>query len=326
MKHVFVINPAAGPENSVGKLREALAAFEGRYDILICETRCVKDATHFVREYASSHPEETIRFYACGGDGTLNEVVCGAYGYANASVSCYPCGSGNDFVKYYGGASYFLDIEALLEGEEREIDLLTDGEDYSINVANFGFEYYVCEKMESLRRKAFFKGKRAYYGGIASSLLTKTKNRARVLVDGRPIGDAKMLLCSVANGSHVGGSFRCAPRSDNEDGLLEICLVDPISLPRFLSLIGLYEKGQHLDDPRMKDIVHYTRGKQVEVLAEREDFGYVFDGELKKSRHFILRVLPHALRFAVPRAALVAKGLLAEETETDEKIGENSEK
>ena len=318
MKHVFVINPAAGPENASEKLKEALAAFADRYDILIHETQCVKDATHFVREYASTHPDETVRFYACGGDGTLNEVVCGAYGYTNASVSCYPCGSGNDFVKYYGGASFFLDIEALLEGEEREIDLLTDGEDYSINVANFGFEYYVCKKMVSLRRHPLFKGKRAYYGGIASSLLSKMKNRARVFVDGKPLGDAKMLLCSVANGSHVGSSFLCAPRSDNEDGLLEICLVDPISLPRFLSLIGLYEKGTHLDDPRMKDIVHYTRGTQVEVFAEREDFGYVFDGELKKSRHFILRILPRALRFAVPRAALIHKGLLADDAKNKE--------
>ena len=68
-----------------------------------------------------------------------------------------------------------------------------------------------------------------------------------------------------------------------------------------------------------------TTGLRIaQRLAEREDFGYVFDGELKKSRHFILRVLPRALRFAVPRAALVAKGLLAEETEADEKIGEET--
>ncbi len=310
MKHIFIVNPAAGPRNALEEIRAQVSACADAYDIMIHETLGVKDATHFVREYASAHPDERIRFYACGGDGTLNEVVCGAYGYANASVSCYPCGSGNDFVKYYGGASYFLDIAALLEAEEREIDLLTDGEDYSINAANFGFEYFVCEKMTRLRRKAFFKGKRAYYGGIVSSLFTSMKNRARVLVDGKQLGGDRMLLCSAANGSYVGGSFKCAPRSDNEDGLLEVCLVDPVSVPRFLSLIGLYTEGTHLDDPRMKDIVHYTRAKTVEVFAENEGFGYVFDGELKRSKHFILRVLPRALRFAVPRSALAVKGLL----------------
>ena len=310
MKHIFIVNPAAGPKNASAEIRAQISACSDSYDILIHETQGVKDATHFVREYASSHPEEKVRFYACGGDGTLNEVINGAYGYANASVSCYPCGSGNDFVKYYGGASYFLDIAALLEAEEREVDLLTDGEDYSVNVANFGFEYFVCEKMTRLRRKAFFKGKRAYYGGILSSLLTKMKSRARVIADGKQLGGDKILLCSVANGSYVGGSFHCAPRSDNEDGMLEVCLVDPISVPRFLSLISLYENGTHLDDARMKDIVHYTRARTVEVFAEDEGFGYVFDGELKKSKHFILRILPRALRFAVPRSALAVSGLL----------------
>ncbi len=310
MKHIFIINPAAGPENATEKIRTALSAYQDTHEILIHETAGVKDATHFVREYASSHPEEKIRFYACGGDGTLNEVVCGAYGFPHVSVSSYPCGSGNDFVKYYGGARYFLDVGALLGAEEREIDLLTDGEDYSVNVANFGFEYFVCEKMEKLRRKAFWHGKRAYYGGIVSSLFTAMKNRARVLVDGKPFGGETHLLCSVANGSHVGGSFCCAPRSDNEDSFLDICLIDPVSVPRFISMIGHYKNGTHLEEERMRDIVHYTRGKTVEVVAEKEGFGYVFDGELKRSKHFILRILPRALRFAVPKAALNVKGLL----------------
>ncbi len=320
MKHIFIINPAAGPENAAEKIRKALTAYEDTHDVLIHETKGVKDATHFVREYASTHAGEKIRFYACGGDGTLNEVVCGAYGYPHVSVSCYPCGSGNDFVKYYGGARYFMDVGALLQAEEREIDLLTDGEDYSVNVANFGFEYFVCEKMTRLRRKALWRGKRAYYGGIVGSLFTAMKNHARILVDGKPFGGEKHLLCSVANGSHVGGSFFCAPRSDNEDGLLDICLVDSISVPRFLSLIDFYKKGTHLDEPRMRDIVHYTRGKTVEVIADKDGFGYVFDGELKKSKHFVLRILPKALRFAVPKAALNLKGLLQEK----EKAGANA--
>lgn len=319
MKHVFVINPAAGPQNSAQKIRADLSAYESKYDIFVYETTGTKDATRFVKEYAKEHAEEEIRFYSCGGDGTLNEVVCGAYGCENASVSCYPCGSGNDFVKYYGGAKYFTDIEGLLEGEAREIDLLTDGESYSINVANFGFEYFVCATMEKLRRKAFWRGKRAYYGGIITSIFTAMKNRVKVLVDGKLLGGDKILLCSVANGSHVGGSFCCAPRSDNEDGELEVCLVDTISLPRFLSLIGLYEKGTHLDDKRMKNIVHYVRGKVVEVFAEKENFGYVFDGELKKAKHFVLSILPRAIRFGVPKAALHVKSMIkGEETVASE--------
>jgi diacylglycerol kinase (ATP) len=303
MKHIMIANPAAGPQNNVEKIRKEVAALDAKYDVEIYETKGRRDATEYIRRYLTEHPDEQVRFYACGGDGTLNEVVSGVYGFPHASVSCYPCGSGNDFVKYYGGADCFLSLPALFEGEEREIDILTDGENHSVNVANFGFDYFVCETMVKLRRKRFFGGKRAYYGGIVRAIFGAMKNRARVIVDGQQIGTDEMLLCTVSNGSYVGGSFHCAPHSSNEDGLLEICSVKPVSVFRFISLIGAYKKGKHLDDERFASILHYTRGKEVEVIAEDERFGYTLDGEMKKSMHFTFRILPKAIRFAVPRNA-----------------------
>ena len=47
-----------------------------------------------------AHREE-YRIYACGGDGTLNEVASGAAGFPNGTITAYPGGSGNDFVKIF---------------------------------------------------------------------------------------------------------------------------------------------------------------------------------------------------------------------------------
>ena len=301
MKHIFVVNPKAGPSNSVPFIRQEIEKLSDRYDCEVYETKGAKDATDFVSRYLASNPGLPVRFYACGGDGTLNEVMSGALGHANASISCYPCGSGNDFVKYYGGASRFMDFEALIEGKERSIDVLTDGERYSINVANFGFDYVAAKKMIEIKNKLFFKGKRAYTYGIAYALFNAMKSKAKVLVDGKPISEKDaLLLCTVSNGSYVGGSYHCAPRSDNEDGLLEICLAEPISVFRLLKLIGCYKKGNHLDNPKFKSFLRYTRGKEVEVIAEDDSFGYTMDGEPVTSKHFTFRILPEAIRFAVP--------------------------
>ena len=56
-----------------------------------------------------------MRIYACGGDGTLNEVVNGAAGFDNAAVTCVPKGTGNDFLKLFGPRfrELFYDLEAL---------------------------------------------------------------------------------------------------------------------------------------------------------------------------------------------------------------------
>lgn len=314
MKHVFVVNPKAGPTNSAPFIRQEVEKLSSRYDCEVYETKCMGDATEFIRRYLELNPSLPVRFYACGGDGTLNEVMSGVLGHANASISCYPCGSGNDFVKYYGGASRFMDLEALLEAKERCIDVLTDGERYSINVANFGFDYAVAKKMIEVKNKAFLKGKRAYTYGVVHSLFHAMKSKAKVYVDGKRLGEEDaLLLCTVSNGSYVGGSYHCAPLSDNEDGLLEICLVKPISVFRLLRLIGAYKKGQHLSNPKFADILYYVRGKEVEVLAEDDSFGYTMDGELVTSKQFTFRILPEAVRFAVPASKEEAAEVSAEE-------------
>lgn len=304
MKHILIANPAAGHTNSLPRLRAETEKLSEKYDISIHETTGKGDATAFIRTFCAEHPAERVRFYACGGDGTLNEVVNGAVHAPNASISCYPCGSGNDFVKYYGGAAHFLSLPDLLEGEEREIDLLTDGTEYSVNVANFGFDYAVCVTMEKMRRRPFFGGKRAYYAGVVKSLFTSMKNRARVIADGVLLNEKdEFLLCTVANGNYVGGSYMCAPRSDNEDGLLEVCLVKPVSVAKFLKLIGFYRRGEHLDNPAFGELIRYVRARRVEVVSDVPEFGYALDGEMRRAQSFRLEVVPRALRFAIPRAA-----------------------
>ena len=305
MKHILVVNPAAGRTNALPRIREEAEALRSLYDIEIYETTGRGDATAFVKKTIAENPDVPMRFYSCGGDGTLKEVANGAVYAPNASVSCYPCGSGNDFVKYYGGAANFLSLKALFEGEEREIDLLTDGEEYSINAANFGFDYSVCKTMEKVRRFPLLGGKRAYYAGIATSLVTAMKNRVKVYADGALLTeDDKFLLCTVANGTYIGGSYMCAPRADNEDGLLELCYVKAVSIPRFLKLIGYYKRGEHLEAEALAPYIIYKRVSKVEVESPDKGFGYALDGEMHPAERFSLSVAPKALRFAIPKAAV----------------------
>ena len=308
MKHILVVNPAAGKKNSMPAIRAQADTLREGYDIEIYETQGIGDATRFVRERIAALKEgERARFYACGGDGTLKEVVNGAVGApAEISVSAYPSGSGNDFVKYYGGAEKFRSLADLFEGEEREIDLITDGTEYSVNAANFGFDYAVCKTMERVRHFPLLGGKRAYYVGIAKSLFTAMKNRVTVLADGEPLAEenGSFLLCTLANGTHIGGSYMCAPRSDNEDGMLELCYVRPMSVFKFLKLIGYYKRGEHLEAPKIAKYILYRRARSIEVSSSDRGFGYALDGELHPSGRFTLSLAPRAVRFAIPKAAV----------------------
>ena len=141
MKHLFIINPKAGKEDSTQKLKEKIDVLAKKYalDHKIMLTKYAGHATELVHEYVSDGEE--WRVYACGGDGTLNEVVNGVAEYSNAAVTVFPCGTGNDFVKTFGNMTgRFYSLEELILGEERELDLMCCAGRYAINICSVGFD------------------------------------------------------------------------------------------------------------------------------------------------------------------------------------------
>ena len=308
MKHIFIVNPAAGKDNSFEAIKKGLEQKKGTVDYELYETKEPGDATAYIRAYCAKN-HEPVRFYACGGDGTLNEVVNGIVGFEHASMGCYPCGSGNDFVKYYGGKDAFLNLDELIDAPEEYIDLMRVDNKYAINATHFGFDSSVAETMVKIRRKKVIGGNNAYTTGVVIALFKAMKNACHVKVDGEEINPlGYILLCTIANGQYVGGSFRCAPRSLDNDGFLEVCLVKPVSHFTFLSLVKYYTRGEHLDNPKFDKYLTYRRGTTVEIDAP-EGFVYSFDGELIRKNHFTVEVVPHAVRFAVPRSAVCLPGV-----------------
>ena len=104
MIHLFIINPAAGSRDRTEQYRKNITRIcsERGLDYRIAVSSAPGECARLTREAALTGEE--YRVYACGGDGTLNEVAAGAAGYPNVAVTCYRGGSGNDFVKIFGDA------------------------------------------------------------------------------------------------------------------------------------------------------------------------------------------------------------------------------
>lgn len=296
MKHIFVLNPHAGHGTAKKELEDKL--FGTSFDWQIYTTTAAGDSIRFIREWCESHPEP-VRFYACGGDGTVHEVANAIYGYPQASMSCYPVGSGNDFVKYYGEKSLFLDPVALCSAPETPIDLIRVNDRYAINACHFGLDSCVASVMDKIRHKKMIGGKRAYPISVLYAFFKGMRHKAQISADGELLCDKEFLLCTAANGTHVGGSYRCAPRSDNSDGYMEFCLVRRISRLRFLSVIKKYKNGTHLDDPSLEKFIVYRRCKTMQVTAP-DGFCISLDGEVQRLSSFTAEIVPAAIRFAVP--------------------------
>lgn len=302
MRHVFIINPAAGTKGGKEHLEASLHQVCAAGDAEIYYTKGVGDATKYIREVCGA-TDEKMRFYACGGDGTLNEVFNGAADFENAAVGCYPCGSGNDFVKCFGGVERFLDIKKLMDGKAMPIDLISVNGVYCMNVCNFGLDSAVADTMQRIKNKFIFKGKSAYFAGVVKAFVKNVRTDCSVKVDGEELSGGTILLCTIANGQYVGGSFRCAPRAMLDDGFLDVCLVKPIHRARFLTLMGPYSRGEHLDRPEFASILTYRRGKEIEVASTEADFIYALDGEIVHASSFTAKVVEGASNFIVPEGA-----------------------
>ncbi len=298
MKHVFIVNPAAGKQDATKFVKLAVCNLDVDYEIY--RTKCPGDATEYVKSLAESG--EQYRVYACGGDGTFNEVASGAVGCSNISVSAFPFGSGNDYIKYYGSVDDFKDLNSLINGVDTKVDIMKVNGKYAINFVHFGFDSACLQTMMKVRRHKIIGGNNAYTTGVVTALVNGMKHNCSVTVDGNKLGFDKMLLCTIGNGKYVGGKYKCAPLSDNADGLMEICHVNPVSRIKFLTLISAYENGTHLSDKRFEKYVNYTRGTVVDVESnDGKEMHFSIDGELNFAKSFRVEIMKQAVNFVVPR-------------------------
>lgn len=305
MRSIFIVNPGSGPRDATEVIRAELERLRPQG----CEvhvTTAPMDAARYVRSVCES-TTGPLRFFACGGDGTLNEVINGAAGFSHAAVGCYPCGSGNDFVKYYGGKTPFLSIEALLKGRTEPIDLLRVNDRYAVNIVNFGFDARVAERMIAFRRFPLLKGHRAYYAAIARSLFDSMRTNVHMRADGETLCENQLLLCTLGNGGFVGGSFHCSPRADVADGLMEVCAVSPISLLTVARLMTPYKRGELLDNPAFAPFIRYRRAKSVSIEAPAP-IALCLDGEMVYGTDFTVTCEKHALTIILPEGAKKQEG------------------
>ena len=301
MKYVFVINPSAGNALKNKELEELLKRYDDKIDYIIHKTTKEKEATSFVSSYLKEHEEDTV-IVACGGDGSINEVVNGIHGYKQAILAIYPSGSGNDFIKYFGEKERFLDLDKLFSSKIKEIDCLVVNNrkenKYCINVCHFGLDSYVAETANEVKKKG---GKNPYGKGVRKALLFGRNNHISVKADNELLNpNGKMLLCTLANGKYVGGKYQCAPRSEIDDGLIEVGFVRPCSIITIAKLMSKYEKGEHIDNPKFAKILKYQKAKEVEIYSPKE-FAISIDGEIIRNDYFKITIEEKAIRLLVPQ-------------------------
>ncbi len=296
MKHLFIINPVAGQRENTAKLEEQIRALPVDWEIVY--TAGAGDATRFARNAAQTG--QPVRIYACGGDGTLNEVVNGAAGFDNAAVTNVPAGSGNDYLKIFGpeNKARFRDLAALTEGPQAAMDLIDCGGRLGIGVVCAGVDARVAADVGRYKRLPLIRGLGAYILALAVNVLFKGIARPTVLDAGDLHFEGDTSVICVCSGRYYGGGFM--PVGDNlpDDGVIETLVVPKVGLFTFARLVGAYSKGRYREFP---DLIWPRKDGEITIASgDQRDVVMCVDGEILRAHEFTVKLSDRKVNFFYP--------------------------
>ena len=297
MKHLFIINPAAGSHDRTAEYTAKIeAAFAGRNEACrIAVSSAPGQCARIARDAALTG--ESYRIYACGGDGTLNEVVSGVAGYDKVAVTVFSGGSGNDFAKVFDDPDAFRDLEKLLDCKEVTFDLIRCNDDISLNICSVGLDARIGHDVANYKRIPLLSGFRAYAVSAVVNVIRGIAEHYVVEINGERIDGDKTMICAC-NGRFYGGGFNPVPEADPTDGLLDVLLVEKVSRLQVAGVVGKYKNGQY---KKLSNLIRHFRTDKLKIICDKPT-GINLDGELRKAQVIEMSIAKEKLRFFYPKA------------------------
>ena len=298
MKHVFIINPTAGKKDCTARIMEMAKAMAVRHglDVECILTKRPGHATETARTLAREG--RPLRLYACGGDGTINEIANAIAGVETAAMTCIPVGTGNDFLKNFGGtAPLFSDAENLWNGPQFPLDAIDCNGRLALTVACSGFDAKVADDVHRYGKLPLLGGKGCYIASLAANFFSQSfSHRWTVTLDDETV-EGEFILAAVCNGRYYGGGFIPAAEARMDDGVLNTVLVRRVSRPNFLRLVGAYSKGEYY---RFPEVARGVAASEIVIESQEEDIVTCLDGESLYSRRVRVRMAEGKVLFFGP--------------------------
>ena len=299
MRHLFVMNPHAGKfdrsQEMLEKIRHMMAGRREEWSAV--RTQGPGHAVALVEEAARQGDE--LRVYACGGDGTLNEVVNGAAGRDHVAVTHCPMGSGNDFLRIFGqDAGRFWQLDQLLDAPQTAMDLIECNGRYALNVCSVGFDARICFGAAYFKKLPLVRGTAAYQLSALRTIIRGIHLPYQVEIDRETMPGERFTLLCACNGRYYGGGFNPSPTAMPDDGALDFIVIPAVSRFTVLALIKKFARGEIGEIPQ----AILRRGRTMNVICDRKTAVNV-DGELVEGTDLSIRLSDQKVQFFYPAGA-----------------------
>ena len=273
----IIVNPSSGRELAKTNIEDMLSYMVSQRAITradIFYTAGKDDARHFAED---TDPEDYDYIVAAGGDGTVNEVICGLLeGGVDLPLAIYTSGTVNDFATNVGMPQSPSDFARMLMNPRiRRIDCGKCKDNYFLNVAAAGLMTEISYNVTSELKTAL--GPMAYWvSAIKDIPAFGSTMPLRITANGKTF-DTDAMMLFVSNTQSVGGFRKLMTLADIEDGMLDLLIVRKVEPADVMPLMGKLMIGDHLDSD--KAIYLQSDRIDIEVRDERQEIVLDLDGE-----------------------------------------------
>lgn len=300
MKHIFIVNPYAGNMTFANNLRQQLEKIKG-FEYFLFNSRYTGNETELTKKIVHFFPEEQLRIYACGGSGTLRNVLEGVGENPKVELAFYPCGMTNDFLKVFdiGDRERFSDIKELINGETITVDSILTNHGRAINTFSCGMDAEIMRYIATQHPVRTVGIQVPYSAYVFQALLRLKRMDLKIRVDGREMDGCYDELC-IGNGCVLGGSL-CMPQGFvPNDGLGSYVFVPSKGHLAFIRILNNLIRQKSLFIEKHARVGH---GKKMTI--SRRDHGPIvanLDGEmLAAPGEWTVEIRPESVQFVVPR-------------------------
>ncbi|MGD8495395.1 MAG: diacylglycerol kinase family lipid kinase [Gemmatimonadales bacterium] len=295
-RFLVLLNPkAAGvqPAQLRRRIAGAMAMHGVAFDIV--ETQTEPEALGVVSRAAELGYRAVV---AAGGDGTIALALRATAG-TEMPVAILPFGTGNQLALNLGIPDSLEDaIRVAVEGRTEAIDLGRAGDETFALIAGAGLDAEVMASATTELKHRI--GVLAYfYSGLKHAIAGKSA-RFRIVADEEEI-EVQAAMVLLANAGLIGaGSLpvevQVAPRSDFQDGLLDVGVFAPRHLPDMAGMLWRMATKKYSGDERM----FFLQAKSVRIEAD-PPVAVQVDGQVRGTTPFEAKIRPLAGRILVPR-------------------------
>jgi len=242
------------------------------------------DGAMFAREAIDAGADTIV---ACGGDGTVNEVVNGIEG-TRVALGIVPIGTANDFARQVGipaDADHAMDV--ILQRKARRFDTATLNGRRFLNVSTGGIGAEATAETPSQIKAAL--GQFAYAVSGLRKFAEFVPNHGIFKGGGYSL-ECDFLMFAVGSAMATGGGTLVTPHASTTDGLLDLCVVERMPRREFARTVLRVRRGEHVGE----DGVHYVRVPDLTIEGTKP-ISVNVDGEMSDSRRLDYRARPKDL-------------------------------